>query len=290
VDTTGLDYSSYGEAFGYSYGNYQNGTFANGESASGNSEPGNNGSNFLADNKDWVSKNKDHILITEEKNIFDTKKKCYLDPITGKELKTDTKADYMLPLGDGLYIDTRVMDGYDSKTGTYGIARFAGAIEQLTNLALKDNKALDKLNLTDNQKKFFKEYVPIIISTLKDKQTGIKPSVAIAQAALESGWGSKADKTLFGIKGHGITIATHEYVNGKMIKINDEFLVSTSTIESVQQYIDYLTGNPRYSDALSQTDPLKQTKELEKAGYATDPDYSTKLNGIISKYNLTIYD
>ena len=116
------------------------------------------------------------------------------------------------------------------------------------------------------------------------------PSVAIAQAALESGYGKTAHKSLYGIKGSGNQLVTHEYINGVKVKITDSFKASSSIQNSVKQYADFLNNNKRYSDVLSASDPYKQTAELQKAEYATDPNYASKLNSIINKYSLTSYD
>ena len=55
-------------------------------------------------------------------------------------------------------------------------------------------------------------------------ELGIDPRLVIAQAVLETGWGSKVKgNNYFGIKGKGHAFTTHEEVDGLMVKQKDEF-------------------------------------------------------------------
>ena len=116
--------------------------------------------------------------------------------------------------------------------------------------------------------------------------TGIYPEVAIAQAALESGWGKKVKGgNFYGIKGKGQTITTHEVIDGKRVKIDDEFKTFTGISDSVGGYVEFLQSNPRYKAALDAKSPEEQAKALQRAGYATDPEYANKLISIIKTIN-----
>jgi flagellum-specific peptidoglycan hydrolase FlgJ len=114
--------------------------------------------------------------------------------------------------------------------------------------------------------------------------TGIFPEVVAAQAALESGWGkSVKGGNYFGIKGKGQSITTHEVIDGKRVKIKDEFKTFDSFEDSVKGYKDFILNNPRYSDALQAGSPEEQAQALQDAGYATDPDYAKKLISIMKR-------
>lgn len=139
-------------------------------------------------------------------------------------------------------------------------------------------------NLPLYQQKFFKDIASIICK--KTKSTEIFAATAIAQAALESKWGKTAHLTLFGIKGTGATIVTHEVIDGKRIKIKDSFLAAKSIEEAVDQYINFLRKNRRYLKALKSKDSFTQIDELQKAGYATDPSYAKTVTKIIKTYKL----
>jgi flagellar protein FlgJ len=55
----------------------------------------------------------------------------------------------------------------------------------------------------------------------------------------------------------------------------------------MQDFADFLRQNPRYETALSEADnPQRFIEELNKAGYATDPDYAEKVLSVMDKVNL----
>lgn len=129
------------------------------------------------------------------------------------------------------------------------------------------------------------------------KKYGVPASIAIAQAALESGWGdSVKGNNLFGIKagstwaGATIDIATHEYLNGARTNITDRFRAYSSTLESLDNYGQFLRNNGRYAKVIGAADAHTAADELQRAGYATDPQYASKLKNIINTYNLTQFD
>ena len=129
------------------------------------------------------------------------------------------------------------------------------------------------------------------------KATGLPAHFIIGQAALESGWGAREIKgtgganshNLFGIKagrswdGDVAAIKTTEYVNGVKQKVVDKFRSYASYAESFMDYANMLKSNPRYSKVLEAgNDPQAFAQGLQKAGYATDPAYASKLTRIIT--------
>ncbi|MBX3664108.1 MAG: flagellar assembly peptidoglycan hydrolase FlgJ [Burkholderiales bacterium] len=129
------------------------------------------------------------------------------------------------------------------------------------------------------------------------RSTGIPAHFMIGQAALESGWGGReirgADGTpshnLFGIKagrgwtGRTVDIVTTEYVNGAPQKIVDRFRAYDSYADSFRDYANLMRGNPRYAAVLeSGNDAVAFARGLQKAGYATDPQYADKLARVIN--------
>jgi flagellar protein FlgJ len=124
------------------------------------------------------------------------------------------------------------------------------------------------------------------------KELGIQPHVLIAQAALETGWGRhlmrKSDGTpsfnFFGIKADKRWEAersaheTTEYVNGDKQTQTAEFRDYDSIGASFADYVRFLKSNPRYAQALQHGgDSSRFAHGLQKAGYATDPAYASKL-------------
>lgn len=130
------------------------------------------------------------------------------------------------------------------------------------------------------------------------RRTGVPASVILAQAALETGWGASSigdAKNLFGIKGTGpagsIRVPTQEVVNGRRVTIQDNFRKYNSWQESFEDHGRLLSQNSRYATAMRYTnDPDRFAREIHRAGYATDPEYSNLLISIMRSNNLYQFD
>jgi flagellar protein FlgJ len=129
------------------------------------------------------------------------------------------------------------------------------------------------------------------------RKLGVDPQALVAQAALETGWGQSlpADQhgtsslNLFGIKagsdweGPRAVISTLEFVNGVPERRHEPFRMYRSISESFDDYVDMIRSKPRYAEALAAATPAEYFQGLQAAGYATDPDYAGKLNGILNR-------
>ncbi len=130
------------------------------------------------------------------------------------------------------------------------------------------------------------------------RKYGIPPSVIIVQAALETGWGSKVvGNNLFNIKRKSqneksyCTRVSNEYENGKPIARLSLFRKYLSIDDSIEDYAKFITTNSRYKAALKYPkDAEKYITEIWKAGYATDPDYVSKVMNIIINNDILKYD
>lgn len=124
---------------------------------------------------------------------------------------------------------------------------------------------------------------------------GVDPKVLVAQAALETGWGKsimRADDgssshNLFGIKatgnwkGENARAITSEFRDGQMVKETADFRSYTSYEDSFHDLVSLLQNNDRYQGVVKSADnPEQFVKELQKAGYATDPNYASKISSI----------
>jgi flagellar protein FlgJ len=132
---------------------------------------------------------------------------------------------------------------------------------------------------------------------LASKASGIPHHLILAQAALESGWGQRQIRTeqgtpsfnLFGIKASGdwrgkvTEITTTEFENGESKKVKARFRVYDSYLESLSDYVNLLTRNPRYTAVANASSAEQGAHALQKAGYATDPDYAKKLTSMIQQ-------
>ena len=59
---------------------------------------------------------------------------------------------------------------------------------------------------------------------------------------------------------------------------------------SIAEYSKLLTGASRYKAVVGETDYKKACQAIQSAGYATDPQYATKLIKLIEDNNLTQFD
>ncbi len=143
-----------------------------------------------------------------------------------------------------------------------------------------------------------KDFVTALIEPAQkvQKTLGVPFEVVIAQAALETGWGQKMIKdqdggssnNLFNIKadsrwaGDKITKDTLEFEQGAMIKKSEPFRTYQSLTDSVDDYINFLSTSERYQDALQDSGNVEHFLQgLQKAGYATDPQYADKILGTL---------
>lgn len=124
---------------------------------------------------------------------------------------------------------------------------------------------------------------------------GVDPKVLVAQAALETGWGRSVIKNsdgsssfnLFNIKadrswhGRQASVPTLEFEDGIAKKVRAGFRSYQSFAESFQDYVDFIQSNPRYREALEHVgNSDRYLQELQRAGYATDPNYASKIMSI----------
>lgn len=128
------------------------------------------------------------------------------------------------------------------------------------------------------------------------QDSGIPASFMLGQAGHETGWGKGEIRhqdgsnsfNLFGIKagknwtGKVAEVTTTEYVNGTPRKVTAKFRAYDSYEDSFRDYARLINDNPRYEKAREKTgSALAYATELQKAGYATDPQYAAKLSRAI---------
>jgi flagellar protein FlgJ len=126
------------------------------------------------------------------------------------------------------------------------------------------------------------------------RQTGVPARFIAAQAALESNWGRNeirgadgaSSHNLFGIKatsgwsGRTVEVQTTEYVNGTAGKTSEKFRAYGSDSEAFMDYARLLKS--RYKEAIAAgSDPVQFAQGLQRAGYATDPNYAEKIARVI---------
>jgi len=128
--------------------------------------------------------------------------------------------------------------------------------------------------------------------------TGVPASVTVAQAILETGWGRHTiggAKNLFGIKGRGpagsVRAPTQELINGRRITVDANFAAYNSFEESITEHARFFQRNRRYAEALRHgKDADRFAREIQRAGYATAPNYADALIALMRRHNLYRFD
>ncbi|MDP4535883.1 flagellar assembly peptidoglycan hydrolase FlgJ [Alkalimonas collagenimarina] len=126
---------------------------------------------------------------------------------------------------------------------------------------------------------------------------GLDPVALVAQAALETGWGQRMIPTaagensfnLFGIKasrgwqGDTAVVDTLEYRQGVAQKEQAKFRAYDSPEQSLKDYVDFIQSSPRYQEAVKvASDSVAYFRQLQAAGYATDPNYAEKIRSVMN--------
>lgn len=272
------------------------------------------GGQFGVQQTGWVTLNKD---------IF------YYDP-DGTKLfglqEINGRLYYFAPGGSakkrgGLRTGWKTIDGekyYFRTTGKIG--RLYGAAYRSTAVKIKGKKytfgaegyvSTEQVLTTEAQKKFIDTIGNLARADMQS--TGILASITIAQAIVESGWGTstlaKKAHNLFGMKaalsssswksdwdGSIYKVRTQEYINGSYITILDSFRKYKDYAASVADHSAYLcgakltNGKLRYDGVIGCKDYKKAATIIKNGGYATAPNYVPVLVDIIEKYNLTQFD
>lgn len=137
----------------------------------------------------------------------------------------------------------------------------------------------------------------------EQKKYHIPASITIAQAGLESNWGRSrlANKynNLFGIKANSddekVQMYTTENIRGKNVQVKQYFTVYNSWADSINAHtlliVNGIADNHACFHGVQTAKAYQQAAyELQRNGYATDPDYASKLIYAIKKFNLAQYD
>lgn len=166
---------------------------------------------------------------------------------------------------------------------------------------------------------FLSQSIPSLLNTNQDKEEfiikisgyaqtleeehDVLASISIAQAILESDWGSSElsakYNNFYGVKGSNpqntVNMTTKEYVNGEWITIKAPFRTYSDWRDSMRDhallFVNGTKWNPdQYKTVVGEDDYKKAAEALYKSGYATDPGYTKKLVDVIEQYELYQYD
>ncbi|VVE84566.1 flagellar assembly peptidoglycan hydrolase FlgJ [Pandoraea sputorum] len=185
-----------------------------------------------------------------------------------------------------------------AKTGTTLPPAAMGRTQPLAGRAYN---SADAIGVADNAPAAAGEFVDRMATAAQNASanSGIPARFMLSQAALESGWGKReirradgsTSHNVFGIKagknwnGPTVEVATTEYVNGQPRKVMAKFRAYGSYDEAFADYAKLISNNPRYSSVVaSANDAASFANNLQRAGYATDPQYASKLMKVMKHF------
>ena len=162
-------------------------------------------------------------------------------------------------------------------------------ILSLTMLVCAAGVAVAQRQTRDQYVEKYKDY-----AVREMQRSGVPASITLAQGILESDCGNSMlavdGNNHFGIKCHS------EWTGPTLHKDDDRanecFRKYSSAYDSFVDHTNFLTQKKRYASLfeLDRTDYRSWAKGLKAAGYATDPNYPTRLIDIIEALGLSIYD
>lgn len=168
-------------------------------------------------------------------------------------------------------------------------------------VAVDDTASQQQERVQQQRQDFIKRLAPV--AQQLQHTYHVLPSITLAQAILESDWGTSQLAThyhnLFGVKGDDPAttqvLKTKEYRDGHWVEIRARFQVYQNDTAALEAHAKLLaqgtSWNPnQYQHVLAATDYKTAANALQQADYATDPTYAQKLINVIKAYKLYQYD
>jgi flagellum-specific peptidoglycan hydrolase FlgJ len=204
----------------------------------------------------------------------------------------------------------RLTEAKDQKERDLAVKQIEAANKQLGTLKQQEDKlAKDTKSLPGkpggekgeafkgNQKEFYNKMYETLLASAKKQ--GVENPEAIAhlgasQSSVETGYGKHlaGGNNYFGIKARpgegGAGQKTQEFINGKMVTVNDKFRKYGNMEESADDYVKFLKENKRYQGVLKAKSADEAIDAQGKTGYATDPNYAAKLKTVYKRGDATI--
>ncbi len=229
--------------------------------------------------------------------LFGSDQQDFYQDMFDQQLSTQLSKGKGLGLADMLV--RQLMQGAGADAGaTAGTVSAAGKVSTLQSPAVQGAAVVPAA--ANWPPRTQDEFVQAILPAAKaaGQELGVDPATVIAHAALETGWGKSVPVgsdgqpsfNLFGIKagsswqGDVASVATHEFQDGSMQKVVTDFRSYDSPQQSLGDYVKLLKSSPRYAAALGTgSDAAAYASALQQGGYATDPDYATKLAAVAAR-------
>lgn len=149
---------------------------------------------------------------------------------------------------------------------------------------------------------FIRKIAPMVQEVFCDSR-GVNPSVVIAQAILESGYGTShlaKKNNIFGLNNYhdgylvnagSIIIEVPQEKDGLVYYQKEEMAIFDDLMDCIKSLKKWYT-RPKYIEPLREagSDSTRQITAIKNCGYATDSGYIAKIVRIISDWNLKQYD
>lgn len=171
------------------------------------------------------------------------------------------------------------------------ISRMRYALLTLVALILSVTHVSAQIKWNSAYQAYIDQYKDLAIEQML--KYNIPASITLSQGLLESGagrsWLTKSSNNHFGIKCHGWT--------GRRVFHDDDergecFRAYDNPRQSFEDHSRFLATQSRYARLFNyaRTDYKSWARGLKQCGYATNPQYASKLIQIIELYNLNLYD
>ncbi|NDL72143.1 flagellar assembly peptidoglycan hydrolase FlgJ [Vreelandella alkaliphila] len=210
-----------------------------------------------------------------------------------------------IPRGTPRVLDDALPSDDAGRSPAHGDARFLSELETIRQqpaVAEPNDTNTDVAAASPTFNSRAPDHVQRFLTTLAapaqaaSNATGVPAELILAQAALETGWGRHEITTqnggnshnLFGIKagshwqGKTTDVVTHEYINGRRTQVVDAFRVYDSFEHAFTDYANLIGNNPRYAGVVQAGNAEQAARELQRGGYATDPQYADKLVAVMN--------
>jgi len=198
-----------------------------------------------------------------------------------------SQADRWVVLESGEHTERGVLENLFVQTGASDLRR--GAALRMVEAESRDWPA-------DHRRGFLAGLAPAVLQDAIDHQ--VPPSVTLAQAALESGWGrsglATSHNNLFGVKAgsssRGVALNTVENVGGTDRVQKERFRTYGSWQESLEHHGALFSGDERYAHARDDWNDWREFLGGVAPVYATDPAYERRVSMIVERYDLDRWD
>ena len=241
--------------------------------------------------------------MADKDSPFNSQQVKYYRDMHDQQLAVDLSANGNMGIADIIVQQLSPGDhGFMPASAIRDNANLAGMVRQAS--AIKDTSKATEVNdvVASSKLPAFSSPADFVQKLLPATQEiadslGIDAKALIAQAAVETGWGKyvihdgqgKNTHNLFGIKadkhwqGDSTSINTVEFEGGVAKRQKAAFRSYDSFTDALKDYLSFVNDNPRYKNAVNNvTDAQSYFGELQKAGYATDPQYANKIMSVLN--------